>query len=88
MTDVGLTGADPLDITQSGHEPTFLWIGWQESVEYANKGDTPKRTPGIAVARDVIAEHPTMTNDDVITECRRRGVAVSSSTVSQARKPR
>ena len=21
MTDVGLTGADPLDITQSGHEP-------------------------------------------------------------------
>jgi hypothetical protein len=36
MTDVGLTGADPLDITQSGQEPTFPWIGWQTSVEYAD----------------------------------------------------
>jgi hypothetical protein len=23
------------DITQSGHEPTFPWTGWQTSVEYA-----------------------------------------------------
>jgi hypothetical protein len=35
MTDVGLTGADPLDITQSGQEPTFPWIRWQKSMEYA-----------------------------------------------------
>jgi len=33
MTDVGLTGADPLDITQSGHEPVSIGIRTGEKQE-------------------------------------------------------